>query len=364
MNIILTGGHAATTAAAVAEEIISQKKNWKLYFIGAKGAIEGKSVATLESEIMPRLGVEFLPVKTGRIQRKFSRWTIPALLRTPVGFIQSFYYLLKYRPQVVLSFGGYASFPVVFSAWLLRIPVIVHEQTSASGRANKMAIPFASKIVLAREESLAYFPLSKSVVTGNPVMKDVAGIGMKKELSHPPVLFITGGSRGSQSINEIVEKCLIDLLSKFRVYHQTGDLDFARFNHIKGQLPRNLSLNYFVFSRIDPLKISETYEKSDIVLSRAGANTVSEIMTVRRPAVLVPLPISYLDEQTKNALSAESFGIARIIYQKDLTPEGLVDGLDEILTHRGEILEAVAKKKGPDTHAAKSIVNTIAKFVK
>ncbi|KKU09665.1 MAG: hypothetical protein UX13_C0034G0012 [Candidatus Woesebacteria bacterium GW2011_GWB1_45_5] len=364
MNIILTGGHAATTAVAVVEEIISRKKPWKLFFIGARSAIEGKNIATLESEVMPRLGVEFLPLSSGRLQRKFTRWTIPALFRTPFGIFQSFYYLLKHSPKAVLSFGGYTSFPVVFTAWLLRIPVVLHEQTAAAGRANIASAKFASKITLAREESLQYFPLTKSVVTGNPVMRDIAKTGIKKEISRPSSLFVTGGSRGSQSINEVLEKCLTDLLSKHKVCHQTGDLDFARFSHIKSKLPPKLSANYQIFPRIDPLKISETYKSADVVISRAGANTVSEIISLKRPAILVPLPISYLDEQTKNAEFARSFGLAVIIPQKDLTAKRLVDEIDNVFLRLPEILKKAEKKEIPDRKAAQVLVDVVAKFVK
>ena len=130
--MVFTGGHAATTAVAVVEEIKDEGKEWKLYWIGVKNAIEGKKVITLESEVLPRLGVKFIPITTGRLQRKFTFYTIPSLLKIPVGFVQSFYYLLKIKPKAVLSFGGFASFPVVFNSRLLGIPVIVHEQTSVA----------------------------------------------------------------------------------------------------------------------------------------------------------------------------------------------------------------------------------------
>lgn len=211
-RLILTGGHAATTAIAVVEEIKSQGKDWKLYWIGVKNAIEGKKMVTLESEALPRLGVKFLPLVAGRLQRRFTIWTIPSILKIPFGFIESLYYLLKIRPRAVLSFGGFASFPVVFNAKLLGIPVVLHEQTSAAGRSNLLSAKFASVIAISRKQSSKYFPSGKCVLTGNPVMKQVAKVKVKLKHSNPPVIFITGGSRGSQSINSAVEKILRSLL--------------------------------------------------------------------------------------------------------------------------------------------------------
>lgn len=113
-KIVLTGGHAATTAVATVEEILRRRENWGLYWLGAKNAIEGKDVPTLDVEIFPKLSVSFNPIYAGRIQRKFSIWTIPSLLKIPVGFIQSLFLLKKIKPDLILSFGGFVSFPVVF----------------------------------------------------------------------------------------------------------------------------------------------------------------------------------------------------------------------------------------------------------
>jgi len=160
-----------------------------------------------------------------------------------------------------------------------------------------------------------------------------------------------------------VEKALPDLLSKYKVYHQTGDLDFGRLSAVKRRLPRKLSLNYFISPRIDPLKISEIYRNSDIVVSRAGANTVSEIILIKRPAILIPLPISYLDEQTKNAEVAESFGLARIIFQKDLTAERLITEVSDIFARRASILKKVERNVSPDSKASKRLVGILEKYV-
>jgi len=363
-KVVLTGGHAATTAVAVVEEIRLADLNWKLTWIGVKNAIEGKKVVTLESEVLPRLGVEFLPITTGRIQRRFTAWTIPSILRLPIGFIQAFYYLLKIKPRVVLSFGGFASFPVVFNAKLLGIPVVIHEQTTAAGMSNLLSTRFASKIALSRSESKKYYPSGKYVVTGNPVMKEITKVKPKLKLGDPPVIFITGGSRGSQSINDALEKILKTLLSRYKLIHQTGGLDYLKFSDIKQKLPRALKDNYEVFVRVNPLEVYKIYQECDIVVARAGANTVSEIMTVKRPAILIPLPISYMDEQMKNAEIARDWGAAKIIPQKNLMPEILFKYIEDSIKDYSAVVGRIKQKESPDAGASRKLLVILKEYVK
>lgn len=362
-RIVLTGGHAATTAIAVIEEIRAQGKDWKLYWIGVKNAIEGKKVVTLESEVLPRLGVKFLNITTGRIQRKFTFWTIPSIFKLPIGLLQSLYYLFKIRPKCVLSFGGFASFPVVVNAKLLGIPVIIHEQTSVAGRANLAVSKFASIVTLSRNESVKYFKNIKSVVIGNPVMRkilEIKPVGKKKE---DFVIFITGGSRGSQSINLAVEQILKTLLKKFKVIHQTGGLDYLKFSNLKQKFPAALRNNYEVFIRINPLEINKIYSKSSLIISRSGANTVSEIMVTGRPAILIPLPISYLNEQYKNAVIAKSFGVAKIIEQRNLTPKILLKNILDTYMNYDAIVSKLKTKKSPDVGSSGKLVSIIEKYM-
>lgn len=363
-RLVLTGGHAATTAVAVVEEIRSQNKKWKLYWIGVKNAIEGKKVVTLESEVLPRLGVKFLSLTTGRLQRKFTLYTIPSFLKIPIGFVQSLYYLLKIKPRAVLSFGGFASFPVVFNAKLLGIPVIIHEQTAAAGRANLASSKFATKIALAREESKKYFKNSEIVVTGNPVMKEIQKVQPIADKIEKPVIYVTGGSRGSQSINDSVEAILKKLLSKYKVIHQTGGLDYLKFSEIRQKLPQALRDNYEVFIRVNPLEISKIYSQSTLIVSRSGANTTSEIMIIRRPAIMIPLPISYMDEQTENAKVAKKWGISEIISQANLTPEKLLSTIEKTIQNTPKILKNISGKQSLDKDASGKLVDLVGNYMK
>jgi UDP-N-acetylglucosamine--N-acetylmuramyl-(pentapeptide) pyrophosphoryl-undecaprenol N-acetylglucosamine transferase len=362
-KVVLTGGHAATTAIAVVEEIIRryQDSPVEIFWIGVKNAFEGKGVPTIESLHFSKLGIKTYFINTGRLQRKLTLWTIPSLFKIPFGFIHSLFLIANIRPDIIVSFGGFAAFPVVLVGKILGIPSILHEQTAAAGRANLFSAPFASKIALARKESLKYFNSSKSVLVGNPVMTQVLEVLPKEKMSRTPVLYVTGGSRGSQSINQALEPILQKLLGKFNVIHQTGLLDFHKFESIRNKLPSEVRERYEVYSLIDPMQIDSVYKRADIIVSRAGANTVSEIMAVKRPSILIPIPFSYLDEQTANAVLASKFGIAKILKQDELSPDRLMKEIEEVYLNWHEYIKRSSKKEAPDKNAAIRFVDLIEK---
>lgn len=363
-RILLTGGHAATTALATTEEIIRRSDGqWDIYWVGAKTAVEGKDVETLEAKALPEMGVEFHPIVAGRLQRKFSIWTIPSLAKIPVGFIHAFSALRKIKPDVILSFGGFAAFPVVFWAYFFRVPVIIHEQTSAAGRSNKLSSPFARKIALSRHSSTKYFPKEKSVIVGNPVMTQIAEIKAKENPSSPPTIFITGGSRGSKVVNNLVEAILKDLLSEYYVIHQTGELDNSKFESIKEKLPSKLTKRYELYPVIDPMQIDGVYKRADLVIARAGANTVSELIVAKRPSILIPIPWAYEEEQMKNALYAKEFGIALVLDEDTTSSEELASKVKKVFENWYEIVAEVKRKKSPDIEASSKFVDLLEEYL-
>jgi UDP-N-acetylglucosamine--N-acetylmuramyl-(pentapeptide) pyrophosphoryl-undecaprenol N-acetylglucosamine transferase len=357
-KIVLTGGHAATTALATVEELI-RRGSWDIYWIGAKTAIEGKDVPTLESEIFPKVGIRSYKIVSGRIQRKLTFWTLPSLVKIPFGFVHAIFLLLKIRPKIILSFGGFASFPVVVVGFCLRIPIVIHEQTSAAGRANKLSAQFANKIALARESSKKHFPSSKCKVVGNPLLTQIAEIESKDEIGKPPTIFITGGSRGSQTINTFVLNALEELLKNYIVIHQAGYLDYKKIKKLKDSLPNDLKEKYEIYSVLDPMDIDGVYRRADIVVARAGANTVSEIIATKRPSVLIPIPWSYENEQRKNAEFAEKFGLVKILDQETLSGSILYDAIKEIEGNWEDIIKGAKGKKSPDINASKKLANLL-----
>lgn len=354
--IVLTGGHAATVGISVIEEIKRRFPSLKICYIGSKTAIPGSKATTTEYKIYPSLGVDYYSITAGKLQTKYTRYTIPLILMIPLGFIQTFFLLLKIRPRVILSLGGFASFPVVVWGFLFGIPVILHEQTVVYGRASRVSAPFASGIALARMESLKYFPRGKSKVTGNPLLPGILRIKPKVAPNKNKVIFINIGSRGSRFISEEVRKILPNLLKKYEVFHIVGENDFEKFKNLAGD-------RYHVFSFVDPREIADFYAKADIIIARAGASTVSEILYVKRPAILIPLPATFMDEQSKNAAYARDFGIARVLQERDVNSESLEKEIALVDEKWSEIVNSVIKKPSPDANASQKVVDLLEKYV-
>ena len=366
IEIVLTGGHAATTALSVIEELKARGdrgRKWEIVWIGPKYAIEDKRVPTLASIELPKKGVKCYSIITGKIQRKISWRSLLSLLKIPLGFIHATLLIRKIRPVIILSFGGYAAFPVVTVGWVFRIPVLLHDQTYSFNRANKMLSPFATKIALSRKKSLRYYPGSSSIVTGNPIMRSITKIKPKMNKSVLPTIYITGGSTGAQSINSLILIILKRLLQKYKVIHQVGLLDYKKFLKIKREFPKRLAANYKVHKNLSPEKVSSIYIQADIIVSRAGANTVSEIIAIRRPAILIPLIIGKWDEQKKNAYYAKRFGIARVFTQEGLTGDKLFNEIEAVNKEWKSIVNKVKDKESPDLKASQKLVDILGEVI-
>ncbi len=364
-KILLTGGHAATTGIAVVEEIRRKEKlkNAEIYWIGSQTAIEGSKISTIESRIFPKIGVKFIPIVAGKIQTKFTSHTIPSILKIPLGFIQALWFLLKIKPNVVLSFGGYSSFPVVFWSWVFRIPVILHEQTVAAGRASISSAFFATKIALSRPDSQKYFPESKSVVTGNPLMTNILNVKPKDSPGSPPTILVIGGSRGSNFINELIVDIAKPLLAGFTLIHVTGEADFEKIEKFKESLSSDLKKNYMTYLSVNPLEIGDCYSRADLIISRSGANSVSEILYARRPAILIPLPRTFMNEQVKNAKYAQSFGFCSVFLESEAAPLSIVKEINRLINDWQKIVGNAVEKTNPDVNASSKVVNILQEYI-
>lgn len=317
MRIVIIGGHLSP-ALSIVEKL---SKTDKILFIGRKYVFEGDKAVSLEYKTILSLKIPFVDLLTGRLQRKFTRYAIPSLFKLPYGFCQSFFTLINFKPDVVLSFGGYLSFPVVFSAFLLRIPVVLHEQTLEAGLANKILSVFAKKICISWETSGKFFPKEKIVLTGNPIRKFQIPNFKFQIKDDSPTIYITGGSSGSHFINVLIEGNLMKILEKFNIIHQTGESfqydDFSTLEKIKASLPRKLQERYTLTKFVDPSFVGSILKKADIVVSRAGINTITELIFFGVPSLLIPLPFSQRQEQLKNALFLKTKGCAEIFEQKE-----------------------------------------------
>lgn len=364
IKIVLTGGHAGSTAYSLIQKILNEKCNSEIVFIGSGKAIEGKNIETLESVYFPQIGVKYIQIITGRIQRKFTIWTIPSLIKIPFGILHAIKIIWNEKPSIVVSFGGYAAFPVVVAAKLFGIPVIIHEQTAAAGRANIISAYLADKIALARPESLKYFPKNKCEIIGNPISNEVVQSHNKKNTKRKYCILIAGGSRGSSYINNIVRPIIPKLLQYFKIFHQTGDGGIQEFKNMKNKLPLESRQRYHLFSRVPMWEWYKYLDNSDILISRSGANIVSESMYLGIPSIFIPLPLAYEDEQFKNALEAKNLGLAEIFRENSINSDAL---LVKILNINKKWESIVKKSKLPkidDSKASFKLLALIYKYAK
>ncbi len=345
MKILITGGHLSPALS-----VIEKLKGEDILYVGRKHALEGDKAFSLEYQTIKNLGIPFFSITTGKLQRKFTRYTIPSFLKFPLGFFQSFFILKRFKPDVVLGFGGHVSLPIIIISSILKIPVVIHEQTLEAGFANKLSARFAAKICISFESSKRFFPFKKVVLTGNPLRKEIIEVGKTpKAENNPPLIYITGGSLGSHFINNLVKDAVKKLLKDFQVLHQTGDAkeyqDFDTLLKIKNELPEN-GENYTVRKFLTPLESAEALKKADLVVARAGINTVTELLFLGKPSLLIPLPFTQNNEQLKNAQFLKTLGLGEILEQKKITTEVFLHTLEEMCKNINNYKENSSKSKG------------------
>lgn len=323
MKILVTGGHMGPALALIQ----ALPKGDSVVYVGRSHVFEGDKGSSLEQTTIQHLGIPFVELTTGRIQRKFSPYTISSLFKIPRGIIQSLTILRKEKPDVVVGFGGYLSVPIGLAAFLLRIPLVIHEQTLSAGLANKLLAPFATTICISWPSSAASFPKKKTVLTGNPLLQKELLKEIKLPTSSLPLVVVAGGSGGSHAINVLIEENLQELLSVCRVVHQTGDAqefgDYSRLQTLSATLPQELQKRYVLTKFISPSEVEGLFEKADVVVSRSGINTVSLLMHLKKPAILIPLPSGQKNEQLANAKLYSSTGLGVVLPQTMATGSSL-----------------------------------------
>lgn len=367
-KIIITGGHL-TPALAVIE--LMEKCEWEVIFIGRKYAFEGEKTLSAEYRITRKLGLPFISLTSGRWQRNLTRHTFFSLLKIPIGFFQSFYWLIKLHPHLILSFGGYLALPVAMAGWFLGIPVVTHEQAVNPGLANQIINFFAKKVAVSWPETLEKIKGKKIILTGNPIRKEIFAQTPNPKPQIPkndlPLIYITGGSTGSHAINEVIKNILPQLLEKYNVIHQCGDSqeykDYEKLLKIKDQLPPLFKNRYFVVKYLDFLEIGSVLKKADLVVGRSGANTITELAALGKPAILIPLPWAGQNEQFENAKILEKAGIAVILEQKNLTGETLYNNINTLSQNLEQYKKNGRKAKElVDLKAAEKILDIMQKF--
>lgn len=318
-----TGGHVLP-ALSVIEELERRSVPMELLWIGSKDGVEG-------NEARAR-GIPFRSVSTGKFRRYPDLKTVTDAVRVPLGVPQAWWILRAFKPDVIFSTGGYVSTPSVVGGTRMA-PVLSHEQTAVMGLATRLNARFVDVQALTFDSSLTYAKdASKTVVTGNPVRGSLklgnreTGLQRFGFRSDLPVLFVTGGARGSSPLNERIEAILDDLLAQLQILHQTGaktdNPDFERLSQRQASLPAETRPRYRVIERIRE-EMADVYAMADLMLARAGAGTVAEIAYLGKTAILIPLPGAGGNEQHRNAEALSSVDGAIVLDQTDASPARL-----------------------------------------
>lgn len=324
-KIVICGGHL-TPALALIDQL-KKEKNLELIFFGRKFSTEGSENISAEFKEIEQQNIKFVNIKAGRLSRKLTRHALGSYAKIPLGFFLSFYYLLKVRPKLIISFGGYLSLPVVFCGWLLGIDSICHEQAITPGLANRINSLFSRKIYVSWQNSAKYFPKEKTEVVGNLTRRDIFQTKPQNPKiaaflnKNPNYILVTGGNQGSHFINNLVFTN-IKKLKDFSIFHILGTANY-RGDHLKAKKIK--FGNYFACDFVSTKDIGAVLNNASFLIARSGANTVWELAVLGIPAIFIPLPNSAGNEQLENAKILEKAGSATIIEQKNLSAGSLKD---------------------------------------
>ncbi|HOF00520.1 MAG TPA: undecaprenyldiphospho-muramoylpentapeptide beta-N-acetylglucosaminyltransferase [Spirochaetota bacterium] len=339
MNIIITGGGSGghvMPALAIIEELRNSQnaffKDVNILYVGSKKGIEKK--------LIEKKGVKFKSIYTGKLRRYFSLQNVSDIFRTLFGIVQSVLIINKFSPDIIFSTGGFVSVPVVIAGKIKNIPILIHEQTVDAGLANKIAGRFAQKVAITFPESGKYFQKEKIVLTGIPIRKEI--FQGSKESGYKrfgfdlniPTIFFTGGGLGCHVLNEAAMSIIPDLLKKSNIIYQTGAAmngqDFRDMKNLRESLPDYLQKRFYLTEFINE-EIAEVFALADLAVARSGAGTVNELLTMKIPAIFIPLAIATNNEQLKNALITVNLGGAEVIEEKELNSALLLDKIEDIL---------------------------------
>lgn len=351
MKILMTGGgtsgHITPNIALIPD---LRKRGYDIAYIGSKDSIEERLLSDIE--------IPFYSIRAGKLRRYFDMENLKDFFRVLGGFRDSIKDIRKIKPQLLFSKGGYVTSPVVWAARLFRIPVIIHESDITPGLANKLSLPFATKVCYAFPESKRHLPEDKAIYTGLPIREELTKGSKEKGLSlcifddQKPIITIMGGSLGSKVINEVIRENLDLLLDKYQVCHLCGKNNLADIQK-KG---------YIQFEYVSD-ELKDLLAMTDIFVSRAGATTLFEILELGIPNILIPLSKkASRGDQILNAASFEDQGFSLVIQEEDFTKDLFLRSLSE-LDHNYKVIKTRMLEANQDS-AVDKICNLIDKRLK
>ncbi len=346
MKIVFTGaggGHfypLIAVAERVRKEVFAQKLvNPDLYFL---------SDAPYDESALAELGIKFISIPSGKLRVYPSLKTITDFFKTFWGILVAIKVLYSVYPDVIFAKGGYSSFPVLFAARILSIPVVVHESDTVAGRTTSWAGKFAERIAISYKEAAQFFPKDRLAYTGQPIREKI----LPKEdftRTYPadkkrPVLFLLGGSQGAVRLNDTMLQALPSLLENFDIVHQAGEKNIKNVKTVTESLLRDHKFkdHYFVDGFID---VSVFYPKVDLVVTRAGS-ALFEIALWQLPCIVIPIPESISRDQRSNAYAFAKMGLASVVEENNLTPNILISEIVRILSSKEVYENMMNKGKG------------------
>lgn len=363
-----TGGHIFPIIAIVREirriyPKATQRVPLEFYYLGPKDDF-GQILLSQEDFVIKT-------IVSGKIRRYFA-WQnfVDILFKIPFGLIQSFFALLAIRPDIVFSKGGSGSIAVTYSARLLRIPVFLHESDTVPGLSNQTTAKWAKKIFVSFPKT-EYFDPKKTILVGNPTRKEIQE-GDKETASEifnltleKPIFLIMGGSQGAEAINDFVLLILNDLLKEYEIIHITGGKNLketsAEAQVIKD---KDLDIYYHPIGFLNEEKMKHAYKAADLIISRSGAGSIFEIAAAGKPSILIPLPSSAGDHQSKNAYAYAETGAAMVIEQENLTPNFFKENIQLLFLHPEKLEEMKEAALGfSKPLAARAIAREILEFL-
>ncbi len=311
--------------------------------------------------------IEFQKIHVGKIRRYFSIQNFIDIVISCYGFVETFFKMFSIYPDVVVSKGGFMSLPVVFAAHILRIPIIIHENDSVPGRANKLAGKYATKIALSYAEAGEYFDEKKVAWTGNPLRREIVtpihegAMEYMKLEPGVPVITVLGGSLGAKRINDTLLSALPELVTKYQIIHQTGKLNFGEVESTAKVTLENSKVKdrYHPYDYLNELSLRMIAGVSDIIITRGGS-TIFEIAAWGIPSIIIPITDSNGDHQRKNSYNYARSGAAIVIDENNLTPEILNTEINDIIANPDRIEKMkTAARSFAKTDAAYKIAEAV-----
>ncbi len=339
-RIVLTGGGTAghvTPCIALIPDL--KKAGYDIHYIGSYNGIERKLI---EAENIPYHGIS-----SGKFRRYFDLKNFTDPFRVYKGIREARKVLKELKPDVIFSKGGFVTVPVVLASKKHKIPVIIHESDITPGLANKISIPIAKKVCANFPETMSHLPEEKAVLTGTPIRKElftgnkIKGLDLCGFTANKPVIMVIGGSSGSRVINRVVRNMLPTLLRDYQVIHLCGT------NNLDQELTK--TKGYVQYEYVSE-ELKDLFATADLIISRAGANAISEFLALRIPNILIPLSHgASRGDQILNAESFESQGYSYLLLEEDLTVASLLQAIEEVMGNRHTYIKAMKESKLNDS---------------